>query len=221
MIQWVLDALGESKTIERVIITGLAAESGVTCTKPTEFYPNQGEMIENIRSGIVKALEHNPIVQHVMIVSSDVPAIRTEMVDWIAGNITPQDDMLYHVISRETMERRFPGSRRTYMRLKDAEVCGGDVNVIRAQTVTSNDALWRKIIASRKSPIKQAALLGFDTLLLILLHRLTLEAAARRASQRIGMRGRAILCPFAEIGMDVDKPGQLEMMRADLAARAG
>jgi hypothetical protein len=29
----------------------------------------------------------------------------------------------------------------------------------------------------------------------------------------------AVICPYAEVGMDVDKPVQLEMMRADLAKR--
>ncbi len=34
MIQWVLDALSESTTIENVIITGLTEKSGVACKKP-------------------------------------------------------------------------------------------------------------------------------------------------------------------------------------------
>jgi hypothetical protein len=33
------------------------------------------------------------------------------------------------------------------------------------------------------------------------------------------MTGTAIVCPYAEVGMDVDKPHQLEMIRADLAER--
>jgi hypothetical protein len=37
----------------------------------------------------------------------------------------------------------------------------------------------------------------------------------------MGFRGRAILCPYAEMGMDVDKPFQLEIMREDLAGRHG
>jgi hypothetical protein len=36
-------------------------------------------------------------------------------------------------------------------------------------------------------------------------------------SKRLGLRGRAVVCPYAEIGMDVDKPFQLEIMRADLS----
>ena len=37
-------------------------------------------------------------------------------------------------------------------------------------------------------------------------------------SKRIGIRGRAIVWPHAEPCMDVDKPHQLELLRADLAS---
>jgi hypothetical protein len=33
------------------------------------------------------------------------------------------------------------------------------------------------------------------------------------------MTGKAIVCPYAEIAMDVDKPNQLELMQADLTKR--
>ncbi len=36
---------------------------------------------------------------------------------------------------------------------------------------------------------------------------------------RLNITGRAIVCPYAEVGMDVDKPHQLEIMRADLKKR--
>ncbi|MDP2976442.1 MAG: hypothetical protein Q8N45_09575, partial [Anaerolineales bacterium] len=36
-------------------------------------------------------------------------------------------------------------------------------------------------------------------------------------AKRLKITGRGILCPYAEVGMDIDKPHQLEMLRADLA----
>ena len=36
----------------------------------------------------------------------------------------------------------------------------------------------------------------------------------------MNITGRAIVCPYAEVGMDVDKPHQLEIMRADLRKRS-
>jgi hypothetical protein len=91
------------------------------------------------------------------------------------------------------------------------------MNMARTLTAVGNEALWQRIIAARKSALKQAALLGFDTLFLLLFRLITLEDAVEKVSKRLGVKGRAILCPYAEIGMDVDKPHQLELLRADLS----
>ena len=37
--------------------------------------------------------------------------------------------------------------------------------------------------------------------------------------KRMNITGKAVVSPYAEVGMDVDKPHQLEIMRADLAKR--
>jgi hypothetical protein len=79
--------------------------------------------------------------------------------------------------------------------------------------------LWPRIIAARKSALKQAALIGFDTLFLLLFHLISLKQAERLASKRLGLKGRVMVSPYAEIGMDIDKPHQLEIVRADLARR--
>lgn len=222
MIQWVLDALSGAKTIEQVVITGLQPEyCDFHCSKPLTFISNQADMLENIRVGAMKVLELNPQAHHILVVSSDIPAITPEMIDWeVNTSLETDHDAYYHVITREVMEARFPGSRRSYVHMKDMDVCGGDMNVVRAQTVTANETLWKKIMDARKSALKQASLLGYDTLFLLLFRLLTLDRAARLASKRLNIKGRAIVSPFAEIGMDVDKPHQLAIMRADLAKRA-
>jgi hypothetical protein len=42
------------------------------------------------------------------------------------------------------------------------------------------------------------------------------DGAVKRVSEKIKIKGRAIRWPYAEAGMDVDKPHQLEQMRADM-----
>lgn len=221
MIQWVLDALSKSKTIDQVVVIGLPAECcDVRSSKPLSFIPNQADMVENIRTGAMKVLEINPQALHFLVVSSDIPAITPEIVDWEVHTAMETDhDAYYNVITREVMEARFPGSRRTYVHLRGMDVCGGDMNVIRAQTVTANDALWKKIVDARKNAFKQASLLGYDTMFLLMFRLLTLDNAVKLASKRLKIQGRAIVSPYAELGMDVDKPHQLEIMRADLAKR--
>lgn len=222
MIQWVLDALSKAKTIDQVVVIGLPPECcDVRCSKPLAFALNQADMVENVRAGALKALEMNPQARHFLVASSDIPAITPEIVDWEVRTAMETDhDAYYNVITRQVMEARFPGSRRSYVHLKGMEVCGGDMNVIRAQTVTTNDALWKKIVDARKSALKQASLLGYDTLFLLMFRLLTLDNAVKIASKRLNIQGRVIVSPYAELGMDVDKPHQLAIMRDDLAKRA-
>ena len=218
MIQWVLDALGGSQCVNRVFISGLGPSAGLACSRPVDYVPDQGGLLENIRSGVFRALELNPDSGNVLVVSSDIPGITPEMVNWVAETAQQnQHDMYYNVIRREVMEARYPASKRSYVHLKDMEVCGGDMNVIRAQTVATHKEIWERLVASRKNALKQASLLGYDTLLLLMLRLLDLQGAVNLASKRLGIQGRAMVCPYAEIGMDVDKPHQLEIMRADLA----
>ncbi len=220
MIQWVLDAIGGAKHVENVVVIGLTEESGVTCRKPMAFIPNQISMIENIIAGITKVIQINPTAKHVLLVSSDIPAITPEMVDWEIETTQAMDvDLCYNIVTREVMEARYPGSKRTFTRMKGMRICSGDMNVLRTSVISVNPEIWEKLVASRKNPIKQASIIGFDTLILALLGIITVDQAVKMASKRLHMTGTAIVCPYAEVGMDVDKPVQLEMMRADLAQR--
>lgn len=220
MIQWVLDALCGAQTIEHVIVIGLPADCGVTCPKVVDYLPNQGEMLENMRGGVDRALALDPRHRHVLLVSSDVPAILPEMVDWVVNEAMRTDeDVYYNVIPRQVMETTFPSSKRSYTHLKDVEVCGGDINIVRTTMVTHNEEIWRRLIASRKNVFKQAALIGYDTLLLLLLRAITMDEAVKMVAKRLKITGRAVVCPYAEVGMDVDKPHQLEIMRDFMAQR--
>jgi hypothetical protein len=185
------------------------------------FVPNQGKMLENLQAGAKKAQEINKKAEYVLLVSSDIPAINGEMVDWVVNTaMETKLDVYYNVIQREVMEKRFPGSKRTWTKLKDMEVCGGDMNVAHIKLIVTDETeLWEKITNSRKNPLKQAALIGFDTAFLLLTGKLTLEKAETKVMTRLNITGKAIVCPYAEVGMDVDKPHQLEIMRADLKKR--
>ncbi len=220
MIQWVLDALGEARSIDRVVVIGLTKKSKLASAKPLHFLPSEGKLLDNVKAGTAKVLELNPRAKYVLLVSSDTPAVTGEMIDWIVKTcMETKDDLYYNVIRREVMEERFPMSRRTYTKLKDMEVCGGDTNMVRAAIVNENSEFWTRILDARKSPVEQATLLGPDVLFRLLFRQLTADDVIQKVAAKLGLRGRALVCPYPEVGMDVDKPHQLEMLRADLAAR--
>lgn len=220
MVQWVLDALGDAQLVDHVVLIGLEEDCGLNCSKPLYYLPNQGGMVENLVAGVQKLREANPGVQQVLAVSSDIPALRGEMVDWLARSVVETDDQLYYcVVTRQVMEARFPGSNRSYTRLKDLEACGGDANAFHTSLIDGDLSIWMELANTRKNVFRQAALIGFGTLFLLLLRRLTVQDAIRRVTHRLGVRGRALICPYAEMAMDVDKPHQLELLIHDLKHR--
>jgi GTP:adenosylcobinamide-phosphate guanylyltransferase len=217
MVQWVLDALGEAQTLERVIVIGLEKESGITCKKPLFFSPGRGDIVDNTLAGLQMVKEINPDARYALAASSDVPAITGKMVDWMINTaLETEHDIYFYAIERSIVESRFPDSQRTYVHLKDMQLCGGDMNIIRLMNDRSHERLLKKMAAARKNPFKIASLFGPGMLILLLLRQLTLESARERVSHRLGLRGRVILSPFAEIGMDVDFPHQLDMLRSRL-----
>ena len=220
MIQWILDAVGESSKINNVVIVSLDDSTGLTCKKPIHYVSHQGGMIDNIKAGTEKIVEINQDAKYVLAIASDIPAITTEMVDWLVDTCRETDDDLYYnIIERAVMEKRFHGANRTYTKLKGVELCGGDMNVFTTSSVVAQEGLWNKLEANRKKPLKQVAMVGIDNLLLIALRLITPEQAAARISKRIGMKARAIRCPYAEIAMDADKAEQLELLIKDFESR--
>ena len=220
MVQWVLDALGDSKKVDNVIVIGLTPKSGLTCKKPLYFVSNQGRMLANIVAGVNKSIELNKKTEYVLIVSSDIPALKSDMVDFLVDtSMQTREDIYYGVCPREVMESRFPTSKRTYTKLKDMQVCGADINVIHVSMTTEHLDTWEKLIGNRKSPLASAAVIGWDTLFQLFTRQFTLQGLADRAMERIGIKGRIIIWDKAEPCMDVDKPHQLEIMREDLELR--
>lgn len=217
MVQWVLEALDRAPSVGEVVVVGLPDGTKLQANKPLTFLPDQGSMLRNVKAGIEKLTSHHPLEDHALLVSSDIPAITAEIVEWrIQAARMADADLDYAVVDRSTMEARFPGSNRSYVHLRDVEVCGGDINVARLSLV-QNEQLWDRLIEARKNAFKQAALLGFGTLFLVMTRRLTLADAERRVSLQLGLKGKVNRSPFAEVAMDIDKPHQLELLRHDLA----
>src|SRR3989304_6747634 len=163
MVQWVLDALGDAKKVDNVIMIGLSPKSELTCKKPLHYISNQGRMLANIVAGVNKSIELNKKTEYVLLVSSDIPTLKGEMVDWLVDTaMQTKDELYYGVCPREVMEARFPTSKRTYTKLKDMEVCGADINVIHVNQATQHLDTWEQLIGNRKSPLRQAAVIGLD-----------------------------------------------------------
>ena len=108
---------------------------------------------------------------------------------------------------------------RTFTKFKGAEVCGGDLNAFCTQLLTADGAVWQELIANRKNILKQAGVIGFDLLIRMLFRQISIEDAVVKASKRLELKANAVNCPYPEIGMDVDKPYQFELLQNDLQSQ--
>ncbi len=218
MIQWVLDAVSASKQVDEVFIVGLSQDTKLTSRKRIHYVADQNDALANVIAGAEALVKHDPHTNLFLMVSSDIPALTTRMVDWVIDQATQADvDIQYFVIRRQDMEGRYPESRRTYTRFQDAELCSADIFLVKADKVLNPDSRWGDLLDARKSPLKQAAIIGFDTLFLMMLRRITLQKAVKTILKRLGLTGRVAFTPYPEMGMDVDKDFQLEIIRKDLA----
>jgi GTP:adenosylcobinamide-phosphate guanylyltransferase len=219
MIQWVLDALDQADTIDGIIVVGCEdRQSEMHSQKIITFKPASEDIIQNFQRGAEAVLEHNPDAKSVAVVSSDIPMLTADGVNWVINQTLDANlDIYYCVVDQKQMEKRFPDSARSYVKLRDMNVCGGDLSVINLDLYKSRKEFWRKIFEARKSYLHQASLIGFDILLLLLLRRLTLEDVVQKVTQRLDITGKGLISPFPELAMDIDKPHQAEIALAELS----
>jgi len=90
---------------------------------------------------------------------------------------------------------------------------------VRRAVVHNNEQLVRELLAKRKSAFQQARLLGFKTIIKFLFRRLSIKDAEELSERLLQATGHVIISPYADLGMDVDKPHQLEMVRAKMEER--
>jgi GTP:adenosylcobinamide-phosphate guanylyltransferase len=221
MVRYVVEAIAGSSRIGRIFAVGLSPEDGVEFTTPVEYVEAAGNMVDNLVAGIERVMEVDPDVERVLTSSADIPLLTTEMVDYFIDTCLETDhDLYYTIVEKSTMEARFPGSGRSFVPLRDGSFAGGDINMAKVSALQANLPLARQVMEARKNVWQQVRLLGFGTLIKFAFRRLTIADAEQVAGRALGCQGRAIITPYPEMGMDVDKPHQLDMARAILEGRS-
>ena len=221
MIAHVVDALAGARYIQHIVVVALDPAAEVRFPVPVKYVPDAGGILANAEAGLQYALDHYPNLDAVLLSSSDVPTITPVIVDdFIEECFRTDHDLYYSIVERSVMEARFPGSRRSYIHLREGDFAGGDLLLIRPSMTLSQRELWQSLAGARKSALRQARMIGLWPLFKLIIHRLSLAEAERHGSKALNMRGRGVPFPYAEVGMDVDKPFQLEIVRAELEAHA-
>lgn len=220
MLERVMDALQDSKHVETIVVIGLEGDMGMQFKRPIDQYlPDQGSLVGNVLAGVNWLRQEYPDMESVLFCTADLPALTAANVDSFIESCEPFDKGVYYIfVTREDMEARFPDSARTYVKLKGAEIAGGDVSIAQVDLADTHEELWRALTDARKHAWKLARVVGFKVLIKFLFRRLSIADIEETASKIIEQPVRIVLDAPAEMAMDVDKPGQIELLRADLQA---
>lgn len=214
MIRYVVDSLTTVPDVQRVVVVGPVDElAGVVSGDKVTLVPDGEGIVDNVRRGARQLPPHEPI----LIATSDIPLLTPEVVQHFLAQCQARPaDLYYSIVEKSASERKYPLVKRTYVALQDGTFTGGNLFLVYPSVIEQVAPKAEAFIEQRKSPLQLARLLGFQFVLKLILRLLTIADLEERVSTLWGVRGAAIVSPHPEIGIDVDKPADLQLVRAAL-----
>ncbi len=212
----VVQALGECERVGEIVVVGIEPgeiEFGVA----VHHVPNQPSLWASQNAGLRKLQELNAEDRYVLALSADSALLTGEIVDRFIDACAPLTlEAYWGIIRKEVMVAAFPQSKRTYLPLREGSFCSSDLYLGRVSAGLRIQERIRYFIEHRKNVVALVWKLGLPTLFKFLTRRLTIDDIVDFAYRFAELRGKPVVFPMAEAGMDIDKPEQLAQVEAYL-----
>ena len=218
MLARVLIAIDGSLSIDRVTVVGLA-EAALRDEILFKHIERSGARLEaggdSPAASVERALTTIDPGKPVLITTADHALLSPRIVDdFLDAADTADTDVVIGLVRYEKVLSVCPGTRRTVTRLRDGAFCGCNLFALRTPRGRRAVDFFTRLEQHRKHPARIARTLGVVTLLRFLFRRLTLAQAMARLSSLTGARVGAVLLPYGEAAIDVDKPDDLIVAEA-------
>lgn len=217
MLLRVIEALRESPSVGRIVIS---------IEQPEQL----GDLLPAVANHVVlpsapspsrsvlAALDGGNAAPPMLITTADHPLLRTEMIEhFVAEARASSGDLVAGLVSAETVRAAHPDAVRTFLRFRDGRYSGANLFALMGESGRDAVAFWRRVEAERKRPWRMVRAFGAGPLLAYLLGVSTLETTMARAGRIMGARTAAVVLPFAEAAIDVDKPADLALVERILS----
>lgn len=215
MVEYVITALRACTSVNRIVIVGPREQLA------RHFQGDERIILadhgQELTENVLRGLEQLPGASRVLLVASDIPLITTQALeDFIQQCQQEKADLCYPIVPREVVEKRYAQSNRTYVTLKDGIFTGGNIFMFDPGIVGECIPKGQKLVAARKSPLKLCRLVGFMFLIRFVMKSVSLQEAQKKVSRLLGVRGRAVISMYPEVGVDVDKPSDLRLVNEQM-----
>ncbi len=211
MVSFVVRALAKSTRVGSIFVLGpVEALSKLKFPPQVQVLAAGDTILETIALGM-SALKHT---NKVLVVTADIPLLTAEAVDdFIEQCVQKEADLYYPIVYKESNECSYPGNKRTYVRMKEGTVTGGNIFLVNPKIVKQCMQSAKPLIENRKNPFKLSQILGWSFVVKFLLGSLTIQEVEKRVSELLLIKGVAVNSNYPEIGLDVDKPSDLELVK--------
>jgi GTP:adenosylcobinamide-phosphate guanylyltransferase len=214
LVERTLQPLRRSRAIDRIIVVAPKAVHGdPALTLADECRPDG----ERIRTSLRNGLENLPPDDLVLVSASDLPVLTTEAVDDFVARATSLDpDLGYGCVEKSVHVSRFPTVPHTWARMREGTYCGAGLVVIKPRAYPKLDPVIERLGHARKNPLRLASLFGLPILAKFAFGRLRVSEAEIKATQILNARVRAVVSPFPETAVNVDRPTDISLAEAIL-----
>ncbi len=163
--------------------------------------------VESLEIGFAAAKKIK--AKKILIITADLPFISKSTIDSFISN-SPDADLIYPIISKETSLKQFPNQKRTYAKFIEGRFTGGNAILLKPKIVPRLLAFADKAYKTRKSPMRLAFLIGFDIFIGLLIGSSSLNKLERRVSKLLDADVKTYICKDASLGADIDKLEHLQ-----------
>ncbi len=156
----------------------------------------------------------------VLMTTCDHPLLTPDMItSFIEQSQQSGADVCVGLADKTVIQPAYPHVKRTYLTFSDRSVSGCNLFYIANNKGLEAIRFWRRAQHFRKRPVRLAASIGWGVLLSYITGRLSMNGAFQYGSKRLGMTAKAVILPFAEAAIDVDKPSDKVLVEQILRTR--
>ncbi|MBY9001796.1 MAG: NTP transferase domain-containing protein [Candidatus Heimdallarchaeota archaeon] len=220
-IEHLVENMLSLKGLRDIYLSGMAKKEWKT-DLPVIFVEDKGDIISKLRKHRIDYYSDKEEPDYVIVISSDTPLVTAQAVERFierckettGGELTG----LYYMslIDQKDMEAKFPGSNRSYAKFRDVTFASGDTLLAKPSIIDTHGDVLDRMVNNRKSVFKSLAVVSPIFAIKAMLGLASLNDLNNAINKKIFKTPNAcigVIVDDPELGMDVDKPFQLEVVR--------
>jgi GTP:adenosylcobinamide-phosphate guanylyltransferase len=220
MLAHVLAALGECQRVGPITVvaqdtSALAADPAIAAaasSRRIEWRDAEGSIADAVQNA--RANFHQPL----LITTADNVLLTQGMIAQFLDEAMGSE-LAVGLVERAQVKKAGHSTQRTWLRFRGGAWSGANLFWIDGPGATQVIEFWRGLEQDRKKGRKLIGAFGLPLLLGAALRLIDIHTFAARVGRRFGLRARIVQLDAAEACIDADKPSDLPVIEAILAAR--